>query len=218
MFSSVDEPFGLSVNPSTGAINWTTGFADSGVHQFDLVVSSGTLVTSQRVVIIVENVNLKPVTTTVEVTPAIPTENDPLQVQWDYSHPEGIPQGPTLAQWFRNGQLVVALNNQTFVPDAVTRPGERWYVEVIPRTVTGLAGDSVRSNAVFIAEAGGLETGNGDKYDADVNQDGRVDAIDVQMVINGALSGAKADSRKDINRDGKVNAIDVQLVINAALR
>jgi beta-lactam-binding protein with PASTA domain len=50
---------------------------------------------------------------------------------------------------------------------------------------------------------------------ADVNSSGAVDAVDVQLVINGALSGGSPDT--DINLDALTNAVDVQLVINAAL-
>ncbi|MBI4558636.1 MAG: carbohydrate-binding protein, partial [Candidatus Hydrogenedentes bacterium] len=51
---------------------------------------------------------------------------------------------------------------------------------------------------------------------ADVNSDGGVNAVDVQVVINDAL-GLDTGYNSDINRDGNVNAVDVQLVINAAL-
>ena len=51
---------------------------------------------------------------------------------------------------------------------------------------------------------------------ADVNSDGAVDAIDVQMVINAAL-GIPVTGAPDINRDSSVDAIDVQLAINGAL-
>jgi len=52
----------------------------------------------------------------------------------------------------------------------------------------------------------------------DVNGDGVVNAVDVQLVINAAL-GIEIDPSydADINGDGTVNAVDVQLVINAAL-
>jgi len=50
----------------------------------------------------------------------------------------------------------------------------------------------------------------------DVNGDDRVDALDVQLVINGALGLAVGDEC-DINEDDRVDALDVQLVINAAL-
>ena len=53
---------------------------------------------------------------------------------------------------------------------------------------------------------------------ADINRDGSVDAVDVQLAINAAL-GIAIDSsyNADINGNGSVDAVDVQLVINAAL-
>jgi len=50
----------------------------------------------------------------------------------------------------------------------------------------------------------------------DVNGDGSVNAIDVQLVINEAL-GIHTGYDCDLNGDESVNAIDVQLVINTAL-
>jgi len=51
---------------------------------------------------------------------------------------------------------------------------------------------------------------------ADINGDGVVNAVDVQLVINAAL-GIPSEHNADVNGDGVVNAVDVQLVINAAL-
>jgi hypothetical protein len=52
----------------------------------------------------------------------------------------------------------------------------------------------------------------------DVNGDGVVNAVDVQLVINAALGlSINPAFNADINSDGVVNAVDVQLVINAAL-
>ena len=50
----------------------------------------------------------------------------------------------------------------------------------------------------------------------DINGDGVVNAVDVQIVINSAL-GIATQRDADVNGDGVVNAVDVQLVINAAL-
>jgi hypothetical protein len=50
----------------------------------------------------------------------------------------------------------------------------------------------------------------------DIDGNGKVDAVDVQLVINAALDLA-ITGNADINRDGDINAIDVQLTINAAL-
>lgn len=50
----------------------------------------------------------------------------------------------------------------------------------------------------------------------DVNGDGAVDAVDIQLVINAAL-GVTPNPAADLNDDGDVNAVDIQLVINTAL-
>jgi len=51
----------------------------------------------------------------------------------------------------------------------------------------------------------------------DVNSDGAVNALDVQLTINAALGIDIGGRDADINADGTVNALDVQLCINAAL-
>lgn len=55
---------------------------------------------------------------------------------------------------------------------------------------------------------------------ADVNLDGKVDAVDVQLVVSAVLKsgGPKADYNADANRDGNVNASDIQVVVSTALR
>jgi len=50
----------------------------------------------------------------------------------------------------------------------------------------------------------------------DVDGNGSVDAVDIQIVINAAL-GVTETGHSDIDGDGEVSALDVQLVINAAL-
>lgn len=54
----------------------------------------------------------------------------------------------------------------------------------------------------------------------DVNGDGKVDALDVQLVLNVLLAqkDAKSVPLADVNGDGRVNATDLQLVVGAALR
>ncbi len=56
----------------------------------------------------------------------------------------------------------------------------------------------------------------------DVDRSGAVDAVDVQMAVNAALSagaivGELGEPSPDIDLDGSVNAVDIQWVINAAL-
>lgn len=49
----------------------------------------------------------------------------------------------------------------------------------------------------------------------DVNGDGKVDALDIQAVINTSAEGSNT-AKHDVNGDGKVDALDIQDVINAA--
>jgi len=50
-----------------------------------------------------------------------------------------------------------------------------------------------------------------------VNGDRFVNAIDLQLVINGALGLVGIPPAADVNEDGQINAVDVQLMINALL-
>ena len=50
----------------------------------------------------------------------------------------------------------------------------------------------------------------------DVNRDGVVNAVDIQLVINAVL-GIPVQYKCDINKDDAVDAVDVQLVINVVL-
>jgi hypothetical protein len=51
----------------------------------------------------------------------------------------------------------------------------------------------------------------------DVNSDGAVNVLDMQLVINAILQGAATPSRYDINADGSINVLDLQVLINAIL-
>jgi hypothetical protein len=50
----------------------------------------------------------------------------------------------------------------------------------------------------------------------DLNSDGQVNVVDVQMGVNQSL-GAQPCSSADINVDGQCNVVDVQLLVNVAL-
>lgn len=63
---------------------------------------------------------------------------------------------------------------------------------------------------------GALTIGSIQAPPTDVNESGETDAVDVQLVINAALS-LIALPAADINGDTDVDAVDVQLVINGAL-
>lgn len=52
---------------------------------------------------------------------------------------------------------------------------------------------------------------------ADINGDGQLTAVDVQLVVNAALGIDIGDFNADVNNDQQVSAVDVQMVINAVL-
>lgn len=53
----------------------------------------------------------------------------------------------------------------------------------------------------------------------DVNGDGKINALDVQLVVNAVLQiqAKSAEINPDANRDGRVNSSDIQVVVNEAL-
>jgi hypothetical protein len=54
----------------------------------------------------------------------------------------------------------------------------------------------------------------------DVNQDGRVDIIDIQLCVN-VILGTETDpgriARADANGDGRVDVLDLQRIVNTIL-
>lgn len=51
----------------------------------------------------------------------------------------------------------------------------------------------------------------------DVNGDGTINAVDVQLAINGVLGNNLGGMDADVNGDNELNAVDIQIVVNAAL-
>jgi hypothetical protein len=63
-------------------------------------------------------------------------------------------------------------------------------------------------------------TPGGPPPDGDVNLDGSVNVLDVQLVVNvilGAESNSEIVLRSDLTQDGRVDVLDVQSVINTIL-
>ncbi len=84
-------------------------------------------------------------------------------------------------------------------------------VDVVVESVDGVG--RITSGFRFVGDGSEL-------FKEDVNKDGRVDAVDVQLVTAAVLrtaTAAKAAVDADVNGDGKVNASDIQSVVNKAL-
>jgi hypothetical protein len=86
--------------------------------------------------------------------------------------------------------------------------------------------DAIRNATIRITDAGAANSpvevavnqsaaGQGDGEDID--GDGTVNAVDVQLVINDVLGVGIGNLNGDVDGSGDVDAVDVQLVINAAL-
>ncbi len=107
----------------------------------------------------------------------------------------------------------VAGSNITVISDGelrVTTPlHAAGVVDVVAESVdgVGLAAGAFR----FVGDASDVPL-------ADVNKDGKVDAVDVQLVTSDVLRrSTKSLWVTDVNNDGAVNTLDVQQVINTAL-
>ena len=63
-------------------------------------------------------------------------------------------------------------------------------------------------------------TPTGEPIEEDLNGDGRVNVLDVQLCVNVFL-GVQTDpdivARADVNNDGAVNVLDVQRIVNMFL-
>ncbi|MCF6286488.1 MAG: M4 family metallopeptidase, partial [Candidatus Hydrogenedentes bacterium] len=84
-------------------------------------------------------------------------------------------------------------------------------VDVVVSTING---DGILQNAYTYQGAGASVVVT------DGNNDGKIDALDVQLVVNAVLAAQQAkagDVNPDANRDGQVNAVDIQVVVNGAL-
>src|SRR5439155_17911784 len=96
-------------------------------------------------------------------------------------------------------------NGDIFVPGG---DGNGYIVRVNPAT----------GNGTIVSSGGFLSFPQGMKVvpaSCDVNKDGVVNVLDVQLIANQVLGVIPATS--DINGDGAVNVLDLQLGVNAAL-
>lgn len=151
----------------------------------------------------------------------------------DYPHTFDDPSLSVTGGYVYRGTRIPGLQGTYFYADFVT--GQVWSLrnsggtvsEQQERTAELEGGQPLLSNiASFGEDAQGelyiVEYASGILYKiyteyGDVDNDGEIDAVDVQIVINGALGLDTGGADPDINGDGQVNAEDVQLVVNAAL-
>ena len=211
-----------SVSPTRSVFSWQTGYADAGERTVLVKARESGQVASQEVSIRVGRTLRAPTVSNVVVSPESPAAGTPLGVSYALHSPEDDGLHYVQIEWYRNGTLMIPLFNAETTPGFVANYGDTWHAIVTPYSIVGrraVVGEPVASNVVRVAPwqgGGGTSPSINPTKFADVNGDGVVDAIDVQLVINGVL-GTQFVPTADVNRDGVKNAIDIQLVVNGVL-
>jgi len=112
-------------------------------------------------------------------------------------------------------QSIAAVNDnrlEVVTPAHIASPvvsGSPIPEDIVVTTATGSG--AIRDAFAFVETGASI-------LKADVNGDGIVNAVDVQLVINAVLELSKAGGDADVNRDGRINSLDIQAVVNASLR
>ena len=202
----------------TGSFVWPTNSADAGVRSVEICAALGDDSVCQDVLILVFTDDMSPVVGNLRMSPSPPKAGRPMRAQYDFADPQGFGEHGSMIAWYRNSEFVPHLFNQRYVPAEALRQGDRWLFAVVPRNVIGLTGRTVTSRAATVSPRDVDDNDNDNGPNPDVNRDGRVDAIDLQIVINAILGLSVPDGAEpDVNRDGQVNALDLQIVINTIL-
>lgn len=206
--SVANAPVGSTFDTSTGVFQWRTDSDDAGAYQPVFTATQGTQIAKQNALIIVNDLGLAPTASNLVLTPTPEAEDDDeIRASYDYASPDGASELGTEIFWYRNSFLVSALYNSLVVPPEATTVGDFWSVAVLPRDPRGLTGAPIFSEEITIVA----------NTKADINEDGVVNAVDIQLVINAVLGKGLGALNPDANIDGAVNSIDIQTVINRVL-
>ncbi len=189
-------PQGLGTK-QTGTLAFRIGFSLAGYEsqqlEQDIDPNAGEVLPDRELRSITPAATLAGEVTTESGGQVLVLENAQVQLYPDnkrvFTDADGRYRFPTVNQ----GNLTVTASAQGFLPKSVPR--------VLKQGDVGTAS--------FVLEAAPV-------LPEDLKGDMVINAVDVQLVINGAL-GISADVETDVNGDDVTNAVDVQLVINAAL-
>ena len=99
-----------------------------------------------------------------------------------------------------------------------TADNTRWATQFTTLTNFRTRLDSWMSSRVAFLNANVPALHNNPYADGDVNEDGTIDGIDLNMVINHILGVEKAPVPADCNGDARIDAIDLNIVINGVLQ
>ncbi|MFX0063804.1 MAG: DUF2341 domain-containing protein [Candidatus Hermodarchaeota archaeon] len=131
-------------NTAAGYINDTLSFPRASVIKFVIIVND-TVGNSNTSVIHIGYVgdNNKPQATDLTLLPAFVRSNETVLLRYNYSDADSDIQAGTLIHWYRNGLLVLELNetiygplgltNTSKVPASYLVEGDQWYATVTPK-------------------------------------------------------------------------------------
>ncbi len=204
-----------SLGLDSGEFLWDTTDVPDGGYAMIMCASAGDYSSCQSFAVIVTSSVSRPTATDVRITPKLPRDNDDLVAHYEYHHPS-ILEGPTTIYWMKSGSVMSPYTNAGVLPRTATKAGDQWSIQVLPVTIAVasngitdfyLYGDPVVSESVFI-EA---------ELKVDANGDGKVNSVDLQLVVGGLLGTARPGVDPDVNGDGSEDAADVQTTINFIL-
>ncbi|MCC6793584.1 MAG: M4 family metallopeptidase [Candidatus Hydrogenedentes bacterium] len=222
-YSKIAAPFDLglgamdgTLNATTGEFEWNTDGLSDGAYGMILCASAGDASSCQIVAAILTSATENPVASNLTLAPNAPRDSDNLVASYTYSQSANLIEGPTVIYWLKNNAIVPAYTNFLVLPDAVTKVGDSWSFQVLPATVPVgsygdqliyLYGDVKRSKVVTIQP----------DLKVDTNGDGKVNSVDLQLVVGGLLGTPGTGIDPDVNGDGSEDAADVQTTINYIL-
>jgi len=195
----------LDNGDGTGLFVWSPTRADLGAYEsLAIVAADGVNIQSEVVpLVVVRPPNHPPDIAQAAIDPPRPAPWDDLRAVYAYADPDQDPEERSDIRWFRNGTRVGALDGRLLIRADQTRVGETWQYAIRPYDGIDY-GEERQAPSVTIVNP------------ADIDGDGRVDALDIQIVIVAALHMA-AHPATDTNQDGRTDIYDIQIVINAAL-
>lgn len=203
------------VGIDSGEFVWDTKDVPDGGYAMIICASAGDYSSCQSFAVIVTSSIDRPTATDVRITPKLPRDDDDLVAHYEYDHPS-LDEGPTAIYWMKSGSVISPYTNAAVLPRTATKAGDLWSIQVLPVTVAVasngvtdfyLYGDPVVSEGVFV-EA---------DLKVDANGDGKVNSVDLQLVVGGLLGTARPGVDPDVNGDGSEDAADVQTTINFIL-
>lgn len=158
----------------TGRFFWPTRPADTGIYLVRVKASLGEQRTFQDVRIIVGASFARPEARDLQLSTGSPYEDPrvnrttssgvPLIASYAYYHPYlsqsplTYAEGPSLIYWFRNGQLATAFTDSIAIPSHIPQPGDQWWFQVTPITISYIWGNPATSPVVTILDVPEIHT------------------------------------------------------------